>query len=118
MQMRAALLCAFVILFAGCSQKPPSRYAWGSYEDLIYLSYAAPGKLTPEMQVQRLEKDLLTAQAANKPMPPGWHAHLGYLYVRTGRLDLAEQQLLAEKAAFPESSVFVDRLLTNLQRAQ
>lgn len=111
------LLACGLILLAGCNQHP-TRYAWGSYEELIYVSYAAPGKVPTESQIARLEDDQLKATAKNKPMPPGWHAHLGYLYAQTGRIDLAEQQLLTEKQAFPESTVFVDRLLANLKQAQ
>jgi len=49
-------------------------------------------------------------------MPPGWHAHLGYLYYELGQRDQARQELLTEKAEFPESKVFMDRLLANLQK--
>ncbi len=108
--------CALLILLAGCNDRPPTRYAWGSYEELIYVSYAAPGKVPTETQIERLEDDQRNATAKDKPMPPGWHAHLGYLYAQTGRIDLAQQQLIAEKTAFPESTVFVDRLLTNLKQ--
>jgi hypothetical protein len=114
---RILLACGLLILLAGCAERP-TRYAWGSYEELIYVTYAAPGKVPTETQIARLEDDQLKATAKNKPMPPGWHAHLGYLYAQTGRVDLAEQQLLVEKQAFPESTVFVDRLLANLKQTQ
>jgi hypothetical protein len=117
LMQRTLLACGLLILLAGCNQHP-TRYAWGSYEQLIYVSYAAPGKVPTESQIARLEDDQLKAAAKNKPMPPGWHAHLGYLYAQTGRIDLAEQQLLVEKQAFPESTVFVDRLLANLKQTQ
>ena len=63
-----------------------------------------------------MEKDYQAARAANKRLPPGWHAHLGYVYFQLGRLDQAQQELLTEKAEYPESTVFVDRLMTNLKR--
>lgn len=49
-------------------------------------------------------------------MPPGWHAHLGYLYYQVGKSDQARQELMTEKAEFPESAVFVDRLLANVKK--
>lgn len=102
------------LLMMGCAT--PTLYSWGHYEELIYVSYAAPGKVSAEMQVERLEQDYQKARAENKRMPPGFHAHLGYLYVQLGKLDQARQEFETEKAEFPESAVLMDRLLANLKR--
>jgi hypothetical protein len=67
-----------------------------------------------EKQIETLEKDYQSARAANQRLPPGWHAHLAYLYYETGKTDQARQELLTEKAEFPESTVIMDRLLANL----
>lgn len=108
-----AVIC--VGLSTGCAA-PRTMYNWGSYEELIYTSYSSPGSSPPEQQIERMEQDYQEARSANKRVPPGWHAHLGYLYYQTGKLDQARQELQTEKAEFPESAVFVDRLMTNLNR--
>lgn len=107
-------LSALLALLTGCAE--PTIYSWGHYEDVIYVSYSAPGKMSPEMQVGKLEEDYQKARAANKPVPPGWHAHLGYLYFELGKSDQARQEFETEKANFPESAVFMDRLLANLKK--
>ena len=112
---RFLYLVAAAAVLAGCATPPRTLYTWGSYEELIYSSHASPGKVAPEQQVEILEKDYQVARSANKRMPPGWHAHLGYLYYQLGKPDQARQELLTEKAEFPESAVFMDRLLANLQ---
>ena len=109
-----ALLSICLLLFTGCAA--PTLYTWGQYEELIYVSYAAPGKLSPEMQIEKMEQDYQKARATNKRMPPGWHAQLGYLYYQTGKMDQAHQEFLTEKAEFPESAVFIDRLLINFKK--
>jgi hypothetical protein len=101
---------------SGCATKVPTRYAWGGYEDLMYTAWAKPGTLPPEAQMDLLQKDREAARAANQKLPPGWHAHVGYLYFQTGRADLAREELLAEKTEFPESATFVERLLANMSR--
>lgn len=111
---RFLLFLVLAGLLTGCGA--PSIYSWGHYEDMVYTMYAKPGKATPEYQIERMEADLEKARAKNKPVHPGFHAHLGYLYAQTGKLDQARQALENEKAQFPESAVFVDRLLANLQR--
>ena len=102
------------VLFTSCQS--PDVYYWGHYEDLVYTSYARPDKAPPEMQVQLMEEDLHKAISANKPVPPGFHAHLGYLYFQLGKLDLAQREFVTEKTQFPESAVFMDRLLANLSK--
>ena len=109
-----AVLVLTAVLAAGCAQ--PTLYSWGQYEELIYRSYAAPGAVSPEMQVEMLEADYQKARSENKPVPPGFHAQLGYLYFQLGKLDQAQQELETEKARFPESAVFIDRLLANLRK--
>jgi hypothetical protein len=109
------ILVIFSAWLPGCASPP--LYSWGSYEELIYASYAAPGKVSPEMQVEKLEKDYQKARAANKRVPPGFHAHLGCLYFQLGKLDQAKQEFETEKANFPESAVFMDRMLANLKKS-
>jgi hypothetical protein len=107
-------LAVSTLVLAGCAA-PRTLYTWGSYEELIYVSYAAPEKIPAETQVATLEQDYQQARATNKRMPPGWHAHLGYLYYQLGKPDEARRELQTEKAEFPESTVFMDRLLANLK---
>ena len=109
--LRGGMLLMVVGLLAGCA--PRTMYSWGSYEYLVYASYAEPGKATPEIQVTKLEADYQKARAASKPVPPGFHAHLGHLYFQLGKLEQARQEFETEKALFPESGVFIDRLLAN-----
>jgi hypothetical protein len=108
----SATTLALTALLAGCAQ--PTLYRWGHYEALVYAAYAAPGTMPAERQIELLERDYQEARAANQPVPPGFHAHLGYLYYQIGRLDQARQAFETEKANFPESRVFMDRLLANL----
>jgi hypothetical protein len=82
--------------------------------DLSFLR--GPGAVSPEMQIERLEADYQKARAENKPVPPGFHAHLGFLYFQLGKLDQAKQELETEKAQFPESAAFIDHLLANLRK--
>jgi hypothetical protein len=112
---RSVWTAAMALMLGGCSA-PPTLYNWGSYEELIYTSYAAPDSISAQTQVETLEKDYQQARAANKRVPPGWHAQLGYLYFQLGKLDQAQQEFLTEKAQFPESAVLMDRLLAGIKK--
>jgi hypothetical protein len=109
-------MAAGTLALAGCASQP-TQYSWGSYEEVIYASWLSRSDVPAEKQIETLEKDYQAARDANKRLPPGWHAHLAYLYYETGKLDQARQEMLTEKAEFPESAVFMDRLLANLPKS-
>ena len=106
-------LLAISLLSAGCRSAPNYHYYWGNYEGVVYDMYAKTEKNSPELLASRLEEDEQKAASANKPLPPGFHAQLGYLYEMSGRTDLARQEYKNEKLEFPESAVFMDRMLGN-----
>ena len=103
-----------VVLLTGCAT--PTMYSWGHYEDLIYVSYEAPDKMPPEKQIEVLEADYQKARSKNKPVPPGFHAHLGYLYYQIGKVAEARSEFATEEANYPESKVFMDRLMSSLDK--
>lgn len=114
-QIMTRALVLVLVLLSGCAAKP-TLYSWGSYEGMVYSSYSEPGKLSPEDQILKMEEDYQKARARNKKVHPGFHAHLGYLYASTGKVDSARQEFATEKAEFPESAVLMDRLIANLDR--
>ncbi|MCC5869140.1 MAG: DUF4810 domain-containing protein [Gammaproteobacteria bacterium] len=114
MRALAVAIMAALALLTGCASKPAPMYAWGSYEQLMYSAWVEPGSVALEEQINVLEDERNQARAAGMPLPPGWHAHLGYLYVQSGRLDLAHDAFVEEKGLYPESAVFMDRLLVNM----
>lgn len=111
---RAAALASLVgaVLAQGCGPGP--LYHWGHYEPLVYEMYAHPGKAEPAEQIDELTEDIAVAQARNRLVPPGVHAHLGYMYLQQGNAMAAREQFEIEKRLFPESSVFMDRLLSQM----
>ena len=108
------VLLGLPLLLTGCQN--PNTYYWGHYENLVYVMYVKQDKVPLPQQVQTLEEDLHKAEAAHKPVPPGFHAHLGYLYYQTGKPELARQEFEDEKARFPESAVLMDRMLANVTK--
>lgn len=102
---------AAIGLLAGCQS--PDVYYWGHYENVIYDMYNKPDKASPEQLAAILEQDEQKAASKNKPLPPGFHAQLGYLYAQMGKTDQARQQYEKEKQMYPESSVIMNRMLGN-----
>lgn len=105
-----ALALAASALLAGCSS-PQTLYQWEGYQPQVYEYFKSE---TPkEAQAEALEADLQKIRASGKPVPPGYHAHLGLLYLSMGKDDQMVQQLRTEKTLFPESGTYMDFLLKN-----
>jgi hypothetical protein len=109
------LVLAAILALAGCAKKQP-LYQWGSYEDQVYALYSDTGKVPIEAQLQSLERDYQAARSANRPVPPGFHAHMGYLYFQLGKIDQAFQSFVTEEELFPESKIFMDRLIARIKK--
>lgn len=89
-------------------------YYWGQYENDVYLMYRAPDKATAERQIESMESDIEKARSEDKPLPPGFRAHLGFLYAQVGNLDRARALFTEEKKVFPESTRLMDHFINNL----
>jgi hypothetical protein len=105
-----------LLLLTSCASQ--SIYYWGHYEELLYKQYQTPGEATPENQVLKLEEDIQIAKSKNKPLPPGFYAHLGYQYLQMGKTDEAKRSFEAEKTQFPESAVLMDRFLSKFKKGK
>lgn len=111
--LKIMALLALSTLFTSCASS--TKYYWGDYENLIYTQYQEPGKATPDVQIQKMEADIQRAASKNLPLPPGFYAHLGSQYLQIGKAGEARQYFTAEKKAFPESTVLMDRFLKKIK---
>ena len=110
----AALAALLLASGVGCATPTPI-YRWGVYENLIYNMYANPGEADPSTQIAQLTEDIARTHAEGQRVPPGVHAHLGFLYYTQGQVDLAYEEFSTEKELFPESTTFIDGLLARMQ---
>ena len=113
--LQRSVLVLSALLLTACANQS-GLYQWGSYEDQIYAMYSSPGKSSPDEQIAALEADGEKARAKNRTPPPGHYAHLGYLYFQTGKLDQAVASFETEKVLFPESSAYMDRLISRIRK--
>jgi hypothetical protein len=103
-----------MLLASGCAARQPEIYRWGIYEDVVYDMYVRPGAADPYTQIVKLSEDIERTHAEGKRVPPGVHAHLGYMYYLSGDTAAAVEQFMAERELFPESVTFIDGILQRL----
>lgn len=111
--MRAAGVCAMAAGLAACASGSKPMYNWQSYQAGVY-TYLQDDGADYAAQIQTLEANIQQARARDEALPPGFHAHLGLLYLKLGEDNRAVELLQKEKQSFPESTVFMDFLMRNL----
>lgn len=109
------LLFFALTLSPGCTTPAP-LYDWGVYEQLLWESYRADhGDVDPASQSTRLEEDVQRIVGSGAHVPPGVHAHIGFLRYSTGDLAAAREHFVEERDLFPESAVFINGVLARME---
>lgn len=114
---RVLLAIAGTVLLSACASGPSTTYHWGGYERNVY-DYLRADDTSSGDRISSLEVDIEKAKAENKPVPPGFHAHLGLLYGEAGRFADMRAQLEMERADFPESAAYIDFVLGKFNEAR
>jgi hypothetical protein len=106
---RAALGLALALSAAACAPRP--YYAWNGYDQALYAHYQAPQDR--EAWVAGLEATIRAAEQAGLRVPPGIYAEYGYALFEEGRAAEAIPWFEKEKARWPESRLFMDKMIRN-----
>lgn len=102
------------LALVACAEQTPPLYHWDEYQPQVYQYFKGEGSSEQE-QIGKLEASAQRALAKGEALPPGFHAHLGLLYLKAGNSDSAREAFLAEQAEFPESMAYMDFLLKNFK---
>ncbi|MFK4059593.1 DUF4810 domain-containing protein [Brevundimonas sp. NPDC046655] len=95
-----------------------ARCAWPDapgYEQALYAYTQNPESRS--VYKTSLEQAIELGQKRNA-VAPGLHAELGYLYLEEGERAAALQHFQQERALFPESARFMDRVINQIEPSQ
>ncbi|MBN2896385.1 MAG: DUF4810 domain-containing protein [Campylobacterales bacterium] len=112
---RLLVFLPLLLLLFGCSEGPKPLYHYEDYSARYYDFKKNPSPQSAEELMKTLQRIIDRApQSASMRVPPGIHAHLGYMYLQQGALASAKAQFLQEKAIYPEATQFMDRLIAQI----
>ena len=100
-----------IVALTGC-KTTQQQYHHGNYSEAVYGFFKQDG-LSIEQQVTLLEEVIQNAASKNKPVAPGIHAHLGMLFFELGDAVQGLEHFNQEKLLFPESTQYIDFLITS-----
>lgn len=115
--MRISLLrlacVALPVLLASCASNT-SLYTWGKYESSLYEYYKKPATIDEHMK--SLESAIKKGEKRDN-VAPGLYAEVGYISLSRGDSTTAVEYFQKEKARWPQSASFMDRMIESAQYA-
>ncbi|GHV09560.1 lipoprotein [Bacteroidia bacterium] len=106
----------FCLLLTGCVTAPKPLYSWGDYQEKTYAYTKDATDKSLDDLLNTYQKLIDTQTGTRKTVPPGLCADYGYLLYKQGKTQEGLALLEKEIALYPESSVFIARIIKNLQK--
>jgi hypothetical protein len=112
---RALLTLALALGAAGCAG-PKRLYAWNGYDEALYAQAKAPQD--NEKYLEHLKQVIEKAETSQDKVPPGIYAEYGYALFTNGQIDDAITFYAKERDTWPESRVFMEKMIRNTQKVR
>ncbi|MDR0688235.1 MAG: DUF4810 domain-containing protein [Prevotellaceae bacterium] len=105
-------ICA--TLLSGCA--PATLYSWGRYQSAAY-SYTKNNTDENATKLGEAYQSVISHPGGKRNVvPPGLYADYGYLLFRQGKTKEALDYLKMEIGLYPESTVFIGRIIKQLEK--
>ncbi|MDR2086484.1 MAG: DUF4810 domain-containing protein [Dysgonamonadaceae bacterium] len=105
----------FVLLLASCVSVPKPLYTWGNYQERTYAYIKDATDKSQEELLNTYQKLIDKQDGSRKTIPPGICADYGYLLYKQGKTQEGLALLEKEIALYPESAVFISRIIKKLK---
>lgn len=113
--MKVFLSCSLIVLFFlnGCAPVVANtpKYYWGNYSQALYKNKKDHTPESYQNYKNALAKIVEISKAGVFLVPPGIYSEFGFILAQEGKLDEAKVYFALEKEKYPESTIFVDRLM-------
>ncbi len=104
-----------VFLFTGCAQQQVSTYNWHNYPSasVTYGKNIGNNEYT-QAYVNELNKIINDSAHSSGRVPPGIYPELGQILYTQGKKEEAKGLFIKETELYPESKVFIGRVMEKL----
>ena len=119
MMKKSLLLVAAVIgcsLFASCGTTQQPLYSWYDSEDVSYEYNKTHSDEMRASLLKEYQKMEAHQQGTRGTVPPGFYAEYGYALVAAGQREEGLAKLRKELELYPESKVFVERIIKQIEQ--
>lgn len=99
-----------VLLLASCTTQKP-LYSWDKYETTSYNYLKNSDDKSTEELLETYQNIIENQKGTRGVVPPGVYADYGFVLLQADRTEEGKAMLLKEVALYPESKIFIDRIL-------
>lgn len=108
-------LGAILLLAQSCSTSRP-MYSWYGYDDAAYEYSRSHSPEQAEKLAQVYKKIIKSQKGSRGQIPPGMCAEYGYLLIKQGKREEGLALLNKEIELYPESQVFISRIIKQFKK--
>ncbi|MDR2058052.1 MAG: DUF4810 domain-containing protein [Dysgonamonadaceae bacterium] len=105
----------FLLLLASCVTTPKPLYTWENYQERTYAYIKDATDKSLEELLDTYQTLVEKQQGSRETVPPGICADYGYLLYKQGKTKEGLALLEKEIALYPESTVFISRIIKKLK---
>ncbi len=115
--MRKILYFIFIATFLSSCSASKQLYSWSNYEKATYSYLKKEDEKSIEGVIDEYTKIISDQKKGVRGIPPpGIHADYGFFLMKQGNIRDAKLNLKKEISIYPESKIFIDRILKMLDR--
>jgi hypothetical protein len=106
-----------ISLFLLCSCISQQKlYSWGKYQTTSYNYLKNNDEKSTQELIKTYQVIIAKQSGTRNVVPPGIYADYGFLLLQLNKTTEGKEMLLKEIALYPESKVFIDRILKKLEK--
>jgi hypothetical protein len=99
---------------ASCSVQKP-LYSWYEYNASSYLYLKNADEKSTQQMIEIYQKIIDKQKGSRQAVPPGIYADYGFLLLQADKAREGKAMLMQEIALYPESKVFIERVLKMME---
>ncbi|MBI9034388.1 MAG: DUF4810 domain-containing protein [Bacteroidales bacterium] len=113
--MKKLLIFGFsLFLLASCTPQK-QLYTWAKYEAASYNYVKNSDEESTQKLIENYTKIIEEQKGTRGIVPPGVCADYGFLLLQKGKAKEGKEMLMREIALYPESKIFIDRILKMIE---
>jgi len=99
-----------VLLLVSCTTQK-TLYSWGKYEITSYNYLKNTDEKSIQEIIENYQEIIEKQKGTRNIVPPGVCADYGFLLLQEGQKEKGKQMLMKEIVLYPESKIFIERIL-------
>ncbi len=105
------IVISITILFlASCTTQKP-LYSWDKYEITSYNYLKNSDEKSTQELIETYQNIIEKQKGTRGVVPPGVYADYGFILLQNNKSEEGKAMLLKEVALYPESKIFIDRII-------